>query len=157
MGPEQKKRLVKAFIIAPLSGPALFAVGVSALGALTSIGAGEIKKAGIVLTGAPIWFLFGVPVSYLVTLVLGVPAYYYFHTRLGVGYAEWVLAAAIVGAVAGLIVALSFQLFDMEWVVGYMLFGAVFGAVTGYTFWRLAVKPPNQSLKQGPRKQRAAS
>ena len=135
-----KKRLIKSFLIAPLAGPTLFAIGVTVFGIVLSLGIGEVRNAGIVLASAPIWFAFGVPVSYIVTLIFGLPAYFLFSHKLGNSFSNWVLAATSVGGVSGLLVAIIFQWWDMEWIVGLIIFGSIFGAATGHAFWRLAIR-----------------
>lgn len=126
------KRLLVAFLIAPLTAPVAFTVGALVIELLKS-GAPSARSAGDLAMAV---FVLGVPLAYLATLVVGAPMYF---TLRALGllhhWTVW-LAAAAIGATVALSLAphLRGQLFSVSfpwWA------GALLGVACGEVFWRI--------------------
>ena len=95
------------------------------------------------LQGAGPFLVVGILYAYPVMLVVGVPLYIYAKTKGIFTLERTVMAAALTGAIVGIIVPISFitksaiaLTLGAVLVVG--LIGALIGAAVGFTFWQIA-------------------
>jgi hypothetical protein len=129
------RRVVLAFLAAPLGSAAVLAVTVIA----TTLGESLEVSATITALAFGFTAIFG----YAVAVVLGIPGYLLFRRRGWVRRAHWILLCAGLGGVAGAIWPLlrlaggepveSLALYTAI-VGGFVLAGALLGAVSGLVF-----------------------
>jgi hypothetical protein len=127
------KRLLLAFLVAPLAAPVAYVLGTLAIGFFTR---GTTLKALSALDLVIGVFTLGAPSAYVATLVLGVPIYFMLR-RFGL-LTRWTiwLAGAAIGAVGALVLApyLRGDLFSIRfpwWVA------ALLGLVSAEAFWQM--------------------
>jgi hypothetical protein len=130
-------RVALGFILAPIFGPLVVAA--------YSLWFGGLE--GKYIVG---FFLNMAMVSYIVAVVAGVPAF----LMLKSWKVKLIFGYLLGGILLSLLPFIFF--FSMSSVPGELLASCiVVGAVNGLAFWLLAVCKSNQSLKKGPREQRA--
>jgi hypothetical protein len=132
-------RVAFGFILAPLFGPLVVAT--------YSLLFGDLESKYFVG-----FFLNMAMVSYIVAFIAGVPAF----LMLKASKVKHIFGYLVGGILLSLLPFIFF--YSMSSVPGELLASCiVVGAVNGIAFWLLAVCKSNQSLKRGPRKQRAAT
>ena len=132
-------RVVLGFILAPVFGPLVVAV--------YSLWSGGLESKYFIG-----FFLNMTMVSYAVAVVAGVPAFLMLKS--------WRIKNIFGYLLGGVLIALlPFVFFvGISSVPGELLVNSItVGGVNGVAFWLLAICKSNQSLKRGPRKQRAAT
>ena len=133
-----RRRLIRAFLLAPLTAPAVYAAALIVVGVVRSIqGRGSFSVGGVVAVLGLVAMV-GVPVAYVATLAAGLPMYLLLR-RLGMVSG---LVMAIVGATIGVAAAIIIQ----PQVRGEMIsfpfpiwVGAVLGLLSAEVFRRLTV------------------
>ncbi|HKP15987.1 MAG TPA: hypothetical protein VJT85_07980 [Gemmatimonadaceae bacterium] len=131
------KRLLLAFLVAPLAAPVAYIVGTLAVGFFTRGSTFKALSALDLLIGV---FTLGAPCAYVAALVAGMPMYFLLR-RLGL-LSRWTvwLAGAAIGAAGALALApyLRGDLFSIRfpwWVA------ALLGLVSADVFWRILRVP----------------
>lgn len=137
-----RRRVVIGFLVAPLAAPILFVLIFVVAGVSHGLGTGNARSVQGVLSGSWVWLVAAVPVSYAVTLIAGLPAYFLMRTFEGATWKSWLAVAAAIGAVAGSLVGAVFILSDRSYgtAAALVALGALFGGVNGWLFWYLAVR-----------------
>ncbi|MFL5616949.1 MAG: hypothetical protein ACJ79A_00985 [Gemmatimonadaceae bacterium] len=133
-----RKRLLLAFLVAPLAAPIAFTV--AAFGVQVVRSSVPTARSTIDLTAAV--FAVGTPVAYLATLAVGAPLYFTLHA-LGLvrHWTVWLGAAAIGAAVA---IALSPYLHGELFSVSFPWWaGALLGVASAELFWRVGNVNPS--------------
>ena len=137
--PPPGRRLLLAFLVAPLAAPVVFIVGAVALEAIGFDSMPSLRSVRDLSIGV---FALGTPTAYAAALVGGVPAYFLLR-KLGLEN-RWTLwaAGAAIGAAVALLLAphLRGDFFSVRfpwWV------GASIGVVSAETFWRLLGREPD--------------
>ena len=127
-------RVVLGFLLAPIVPMAPFIV-------LSLVVSGSLQGAGPFL-------VVGILYAYPVMLVVGVPLYIHAKTKGIFTLERTVKAAALTGAIIGIIVPISFitksaiaLTLGAALVVG--LIGALIGAAVGFSFWQIARRSAN--------------
>lgn len=141
-----RDRVLKGFFTAPIAAPIVFTLLATIWTLLAGFTGAEWKAIPASLLGALVWFPLGVAVSYVVTAVLGVPAFILMRRFHRPTVIYWIVAAGLIGLAAGLLATLAVSGWSTGSLVGLGAFGAVGGALTGWLFWQVAVKPPNSTL-----------
>jgi hypothetical protein len=129
-----RRRLLLAFLLAPLAAPVAYVLGTLVTAPFTGRGSAPSVRAVLdLVTGA---FVLGAPTAYAAALVVGAPTYFVLR-RLGLvrRWTLWVAGAAI-GAAGALALApyLRGDLFSIRfpwWT------GALLGLVCAEVFWRI--------------------
>lgn len=135
----QPKRVLLAFLLAPLAGPLGIAMGMGVPVMISN--PDPIGLIGFVL----LVYVFATPVVYFFSIVLGLPFYLLLGSTLGLTKAGLIIGWAGVG-MASIFCFLGFDLPDR---VGEMLLYLPFalgGAAVGLVFWRILCA--NDELKQ---------
>lgn len=129
------KRIVVAFLIAPLVPPILFGFTMAIWGLADSFG---IDPPSASVVSIPIWAIFAVPVSYAAAVAVGLPAFLAFRRMGWLSLARIAGATSIIGLAVGVFVALLFD-FRIEdgGIVAVAAVFLAFGAITGIAFWWL--------------------
>ena len=124
----QPKRLLLAFLLAPLAGPVGISIG---MGMSWFIESGEPM---LLLSGFPLIYIIATPFVYFFSIVIGLPAFLLLHLSLGLSGLKLIVVWAVVGMVS-LFCLTGFQLPNRaQDLLFYMPF-ALGGAAVGYSFW----------------------
>jgi len=132
-GPPAGRRLLVAFLVAPLAAPIAFILSALVVELMSSSATPSVHSAFDLALGV---FAVGAPIAYAATLAAGAPTYFALQA-LGLvrRWTVWLGAAAIGAAVAmALSPRLAGDLFSVKlpwWV------GALLGMVCAEVFWRL--------------------
>lgn len=135
--PPRAKRLLLAFLIAPLAAPVAYIVGAIVVGLVVRGSWMSTRALQDLFIGV---FTLGGPTAYVAAFVVGVPTYFLLR-RLGL-VSRWTLwlAGAAIGAAGALALApyLRGDLFTIRfpWWVAAML-----GVVSAEVFWRVRGEP----------------
>jgi hypothetical protein len=135
--PPSSKRLLIAFLVAPLAAPVAYVLGTLVVGFVTTGNAPSGLSTLDLLIGV---FTLGAPCAYVATLIVGVPLYFMLR-RAGLltRWSAW-LAGAAIGAAGALALApyLRGDPFSIRfpwWVA------ALLGLVSAEVFWRMRTMP----------------
>ena len=131
--PPAGRRLLLAFLVAPLAAPTAFVLTALAVEVMGSSSTPSVQAAFSLALGV---FAVGAPVAYAATLVAGAPTYF---ALLGLGLVRrWtvLLGAAAIGVVVAMALSprLAGDLFSVKlpwWA------GALLGLVSAEVFWRV--------------------
>src|SRR3954471_24831630 len=141
-----------AFLISPLV-PVAWFVGVASVASIVlglSDPASRHAVVGGTAIGALIYGLVALAVSYGVTVVLGIPAYFLAKHTVGIRRASVVGISAACGLVGALcVVALAFPATAILELWYVYILGGIFGGLAGHTFWKMTVSPSALSLQAG--------
>ena len=139
-----KSRIAKGMLIAPIP-PAIF-FGI----VLTFVGGTNDLNFGQLLFVVCMWFVHAILFSYIIVLAIGIPGYLVMKKLNVQGAIAYAATGTILGILPLLLVA-SFEykdVFGMEsWV--YTI-STISGLLAASTFWLIAVRGSNKSLKDAP-------
>ncbi len=128
-------RIVRAFLLAPLAGPAL----VWLAGALLPH-SGSVESAPAALRALGVMVLFGAPLAYGAALVVGLPTLWWIKASRRVS--AWpCLAAGAAGGILVVAVAGPSTVFFAGQGPGDYLAAALIGGAAGAVFWWIGLKP----------------
>lgn len=85
------------------------------------------------------WLMFAIPISYLITFVFGIPAFFIYRKLNLTDLRSCLIGAGLVGILAAMIIIFYFWWFDY-WGLFIGLFGMLSGMLTGSVFWRIVYK-----------------
>lgn len=88
------------------------------------------------------FLLYGIPVAFLIELVVGVPAYVLLRSADHIGAAPIITIGAVAGSI-GFPVVTALSVGSGDWIVAAALGGAA-GALAGAVFWWTGLRPPRQ-------------
>jgi hypothetical protein len=130
--PPTPKRLLLAFLVAPLAAPIAFIIGTVVVGLVRSSSMSARSTLDLV-TGT---FILGAPCAYVATLVVGAPIYFMLR-RLGLlqRWTAW-LAGAAIGA-AGAQALAPYLRGDLFSILFPWWVAALLGLVSAEVFWRV--------------------
>jgi hypothetical protein len=132
----QPKRVLLAFLLAPLAGPLGISIGISLPMAV------ENGSPMMLIGAAPLICLIATPVVYVFSIILGLPFFLLLHLSLGLSRAGLVLGWAAVGVIS-LMCLSGFTLPESRSDALIYLPFAMGGAAVGLSFWGiLTLKPP---------------
>ena len=133
-------KVQKGFFLAPIMTSAVFGLFIALAGLVSDLFKGEIN----LYTYFKAWLIFfisALPVSYSVTIIFGIPAYYGFNKKYANSLKFYIIGGAILG-VASPVLLLPFLGF--QWVISlgwaWFLMGSFFGLLSSYFFWLIAIK-----------------
>ena len=128
-------RIVRAFLVAPLAGPAL----VWLAGALLPH-SGSVESAPAALRALGVILLFGAPLAYGAALVVGLPTLWWIKSTDH--DSVWpCLVAGAAGAILVVAVAGPSTVFFAGQGAGDYALAAIIGAAAGAAFWWIGLKP----------------
>lgn len=158
----ERKRPIIGFVLAPIPACITFAFGMLAF-TLSDISLLPLTVKEL-LFGTLITFLFASALAYPITLIFGIPSYYFFNKIKLYDMKSYAISGLILGFVAPLSSVMIFGLGFVSSLKFYVyIIGSIFGIITTMTFWYVAIYSPNQpfnsqgSVLLGPRKSRAAN
>ena len=131
------RRTLRAFLIAPLVAPATYAGSLIVLGIVRGmLGKGASPRAGSILTLVGAVAAIGVPIAYVATVVVGVPAFVVLRRVSALSRAPLLAVGGITGIAVAILIApqLRGELFSIPfpwWA------GALVGIASAEVFWRL--------------------
>ena len=128
------KRLLLAFLLAPLAGPVGISIGMAVPWVI------ESGNPMFLLSGLPLIYIIATPFVYFFSIVVGLPAFLLLHLSLGLSRPKLIVVWAVVGMVS-LFCLTGFQLPGRaQDLLLYMPF-ALGGAAVGYAFWVILTAP----------------
>lgn len=137
------KRLLLAFLLAPLAGPLGISIGMSVPLVF------ESGDPAMLLGGIPLISVIATPFVYFFSIVVGLPFFLLLHLTLGLSKLKLILTWAVVGMLS-LACLTGFQFTRRpDDLLIYLPF-ALGGAMEGYTFWAiLSAKPSGPDKPSG--------
>ena len=136
-GPGGRRRLIRAFLVAPLAAPVGYAMGLALLGLIRVVsGAASVPSIGSLVSVTGMIAAIGIPVAYAAALVGAAPVYVVLR-RLGVvsSMTLW-MTGTVIGVVVALLLApqLKGELFSIPFPIWV---GALLGLLCADVFQRL--------------------
>ncbi len=129
-----KRRVLIAFLSAPLAGPLGIYIGMAVLH-------GEIGHPGALLVVLPFFYLFAAPVVYAFSFLLGVPFYLLLHSLLGLTRNRLIAGWMLIGPLSLILLSRTFIPKTAQELTTLFPF-VLGGAAVGYTFWRVLSLAP---------------
>jgi hypothetical protein len=136
------KRLLLAFLIAPLAGSLGISIGMS-LPLLIESG-----DPAMLLGGIPLITVIATPFVYFFSIVLGLPFFLLLHLSLGLSRLGLTVGWAVVGMLSFICLA-GFSLPNRAEEVLLLFPFALGGAAVGYAFWAILTAKPNRPAEPG--------
>ena len=136
-----RRRIVRAFLLAPLTAPAVYAVALIAIGIVRSVaGPGGSFSLNAMAEVVALVAAIGIPIAYVSALVAGAPMYLLLRRLGAVSHILILVVGATIGVAAALIIqpqvrgeliSIPFPL----WV------GGLLGLSSAEVFWRISGRP----------------
>lgn len=137
------KRLLLAFLLAPLAGPLGISIGFSVPLAF------ESSDPAMLLGGIPLVSVIATPFVYFFSIVVGLPFFLLLHLTLGLSRLKLIITWAVVGMLSfGCLTGFQFSRRPEDLLI-YLPF-ALGGAVEGYAFWAILSAKPSSPAKLSP-------
>ena len=133
-----RRRIIRAFLLAPLTAPALYAVALIGLGVVRSIaGRGGSLSLTAIAEVVALVAAIGTPIAYASALVAGAPMYLLLRRLDAASHISMAIVGATIGVAAAVIIQPQVR-GEMISIPFPLWIGGLLGLASAEVFWRLS-------------------
>ncbi|MES9856164.1 MAG: hypothetical protein ABW166_06130 [Sedimenticola sp.] len=126
--------LLKALVIAPITAPIIYYIGTAVVIIMSP------ETTSSFLSAFAFVMFFGIPVSYIATVIIGVPVYKFLDMKGALSKTNLVLCGSVLGAVVLVLFfsSMSFGGMEIKEILFIAVIGAALGASVAFSFGLIA-------------------